>query len=332
MARSTFLAYFDERRIMIEPANEPLISVVLPVYNCAQYAREAVQSILAQTFSNFEFIIIDDGSTDDTPNVLRGCRDPRIRFVTQKNLGLAFTLNRGLELARGRYIARQDADDISLPDRFGRQISFLETHPSCALVGTWAEIWCEREKTGRVHRHPSDSATLKFELLFNNPFVHSSVMLRKSAIEQVGPYASDGFRETEDYELWSRIARQHDVANIPEVLQVYREVRGSLSRASERPVVDQVVRLSAANLAWASGTDDASPDAINLAALVHSAQGLLISRPSFGGMREVLRRAVRRIASGKDRARLQRKADRRINGLRIRYAFTRLFKDQRSRL
>jgi hypothetical protein len=312
--------------------NEPVISVVLPVYNCAQYAGEAVQSILDQSFPNFEFIIIDDGSTDNTLDVLRGFRDPRIQFITQKNRGLAFTLNRGLELARGRYIARQDADDISLPDRFSKQVSFLEMNPSCALVGTWAEIWCEREKTGRVHRHPSDSATLKFELLFNNPFVHSSVMLRKSALEQVGPYASDGFRETEDYELWSRIARHHDVANIPEVLQIYRETTGSLSRMPQTPIVDQVVRLSTANLAWASGTDDASPDAINLAALVHSAQALLISRPSFAGMREVLRRAVGRIASEKDRARLQRKADRRINGLRIRYALTGLFKDQRSRL
>jgi hypothetical protein len=312
--------------------NEPLISVVLPVYNCVEYAHEAVQSILAQTFSNIEFIIIDDGSTDHTPDVLRGFRDPRIRFITQKKSGLAFTLNRGLELARGRYIARQDADDISLPDRFSKQISFLEANPSCALVGTWAEIWCERKKTGRVHRHPSDGATLKFELLFNNPFVHSSVMLRKSAIEQVGAYASDGFQETEDYELWSRIARSHDVANIPEVLQVYREIRGSLSRAPQTLVVNQVVKLSAANLAWASGTDDASPDAVNLAALVHSAQGLLIGRPSFPGMREVLRRAVRRIASGNDRARLLRVADRRINGLLIRYTLKSLFKDHRSRL
>ena len=257
---------------MSAPASEPVISVVLPVYNCADYVAEAVQSILDQTFSNFEFIIIDDGSTDGTSNVLQGFRDPRIRSITQENRGLAFTLNRGLELSRGRYVARQDADDISLPDRLGKQVAFLEAHPACALVGTWADIWRARETTGRSHHHPSDNATLKFELLFNNPFVHSSVMLRKTVLEQVGGYAGDSFPQTGDYELWSRIARVGEVANIPEVLQIYREVSGSLSRVSDTPIVDQLVDLSAANLAWASGTDATNPDVINLAALVHSAE------------------------------------------------------------
>ena len=140
---------------MSAPASEPVISVVLPVYNCADYVAEAVQSILDQTFSNFEFLIIDDGSTDATSNVLQGFRDPRIRSITQENHGLAFTLNRGLELSRGRYVARQDADDISLPDRLGKQVAFLEAHPACALVGTWADIWRDREPSGRSHHHPS---------------------------------------------------------------------------------------------------------------------------------------------------------------------------------
>ena len=314
---------------MTGQTNDPVISVVLPVYNCAEYAGAAVQSILDQTFSNYEFIIIDDGSTDGTSDVLREFRDPRIQTITQDNRGLASALNRGLELARGRYIARQDADDISLPDRFIKQIKFLDTHPSCALVGTWADIWREREKTGRAHHHPSENAELQFELLFNNPFVHSSVMLRRSALEQAGVYASDSFPQTGDFELWSRLARKNEVANIPEVLQIYREVRGSVSRNSETPIADQLVKLSAANLAWASESNPGDPDVINLAAMVHSAQNQIIGRPSFRAMRGILRRAVQRIASEEHRARLQRKADRRIIGLRIRYAVAGLFKEQR---
>jgi glycosyltransferase involved in cell wall biosynthesis len=312
--------------------NNPVISVVLPVYNCAEYVGEAVQSILDQTFSPFEFIIIDDGSTDRTPAVLKEFRDPRIQILSQENRGLTATLNRGLELARGRYIARQDADDISLRDRFIKQITFLDAHPSCALVGSWADIWLEREKTGRAHHHPSENAELQFELLFNNPFVHSSVMLRKTALEQVGVYASDSCPQTGDFELWSRIARQNEIANIPEVLQIYREVRGSVSRDSRTPIVDQLVKLSAGNLAWASGSDPGNPDVINLAAMVHSARNHIIGRPSFTKMRGILRRAVQRIAPEEHRARLQRKADRRINGLQIRYAVRGLFKEQRVRL
>jgi glycosyltransferase involved in cell wall biosynthesis len=317
---------------MMGQTDEPVISVVLPVYNCAEYLGEAVQSILDQTFSNFEFIIIDDGSTDRTSDVLREFTDPRIQIVSEENRGLTEALNRGLELTRGRYIARQDADDISLRDRFIKQITFLDAHPSCALVGTWADIWLEREKTGRAHHHPSENAELQFELLFNNPFVHSSVMLRKSALDQVGGYASDSFPQTSDFELWSRIARQNEVANIPEVLQIYREVRGSVSRNSGTPIVDQLVKLSAANLAWASGTDPGNADVTNLAAMVHSAENHIAGRLNFRTMRGILRRAIQRIASGEHRARLQRKANRRINGLQIRYVVASLFKEQRVRL
>lgn len=304
---------------MTVSTGNPVISVVLPVYNCAQYVGEAVQSILDQTFTDFELIIIDDGSTDQTPDVLREYRDPRIRRITQSNQGLAATLNRGIGLARGGYIARQDADDISLPERFHKQILYLESHPTCALVGTWAEIWQERERTERRHRHPCESSTLKFELLFNNPFVHSSVVLRKTALDRVGGYAPDGFPQTGDYELWSRIAHEYDVGNVPEIFQIYREVGGSLSRVSVPPVADQLVMLSAANIAWAAGTDPTNPHVINLAALVHSAQHRLVGRPNFNAMRKLLGQAVERITDESERPRMKRAAAHRITGLQLRY-------------
>jgi glycosyltransferase involved in cell wall biosynthesis len=230
---------------MITHQPEPLISVILPVYNCPQHIQEAVESVFSQTYDNFELILIDDGSTDDTPLILRQFTDQRVQLITQQNQGLAAALNQGIRLSHGRYIARQDADDIALPERFSKQVAFMESHPNCALVGTWAEIWEGNVRTTRMHRHPADNTALHFELILNNPFVHSSVMVRKSALERVGVYSTDTARQPpEDYELWSRIAREYEVANIPEMLQIYREVANSLSRKGTTPFLEHLVKIN----------------------------------------------------------------------------------------
>lgn len=295
---------------------DPVVSVVLPVYNCPQYVGQAIESILAQTFTDYELIVIDDGSRDETPDVLRRFTEPRIRLVTQANQGLAATLNRGIELARGRYIARQDQDDVCFPERLARQVAFLEAHPACGLLGTWAEIWREDDRTGRVHRHPSDNPTLQFELLLDNPFVHSSVVIRKSALDRVGVYSTDlGRQPPEDYELWSRIARQFEVANIPEVLHAYREVEGSMSRVGPSPFTDHLVTISAENIAWAAEMEPSDSQVVNIAALVHNADHRIQGRPDFVAMGRILAGAARRVAPGEsDRFALE--ADRRIDSLR----------------
>jgi len=136
---------------MIKQSDAPistaaLVSVVLPAYNCPAYLGMAIKSILDQTFENYEFIIIDDGSTDNTPEIIQTFIDPRIRFFQQQNQGLAATLNRGIELARGKYIARMDQDDISMPERLAKQVKYLDSHPECGMIGTWAEIWEEEKK------------------------------------------------------------------------------------------------------------------------------------------------------------------------------------------
>jgi glycosyltransferase involved in cell wall biosynthesis len=298
----------------------PLVSVVLPAYNCAHYVGEAIESMLAQTFIDFELIVIDDGSKDDTPAVIGRYTDPRLLLVRQENCGLAETLNRGIALSRGRYIARQDADDFSFPTRLEKQVAFLDAHLNCALVGTWAEIWRERTKTNRVHHHPPDSSTLKFELLFDNPFVHSSIMLRKSALDHLGMYCTDlGRQPPEDYELWSRLARVYEVANIPEILHVYREVEGSLSRAGPSPFVENLVTLCAENIAWAANTESGSSAALNIAALTHRAKQRLVGCPDFRKMRYMLRRAVAGVVAPEDCAKFQHTADARIRALRYRY-------------
>ncbi len=118
----------------------PSISVILPVYNGAGDVARSIQTVLTQTNSDFELIVIDDGSKDNSVEVLRNINDPRLRIYHQENIGLAATLNRGIELARGRYIARQDQDDLSMPTRFAEQFEYMEANPDCALLGTWAEI------------------------------------------------------------------------------------------------------------------------------------------------------------------------------------------------
>lgn len=257
-----------------EARDRVAVSIVLPVYNGATYLRQAIDSVLAQSFSAIELIAIDDGSTDDSAAIVDGYSDPRIVLLRQENRGLPATLNRGIAHARGRYVARQDHDDVSLPDRISKQVTFLDAHPDIAMVGTWAAILDESGQANRFHRHPCDPATLEFELLFDNPFVHSSVMVRRSVLEEVGGYATDRSRRfPEDYELWSRIARRHPVANIPEVLQFYREVTGSLSRSGDSPFARHVVAISAGNITHALGRTSDAKEIRDLAEMMHGVPG-----------------------------------------------------------
>ena len=295
---------------------DPIVSVLLPVYNCPKYVGEAIQSILDQTLADFELLILDDGSDDETPDVVRSFKDPRIHFFTHANRGLPATLNRGIELAKGRLIARQDQDDVSFRQRLEKQVAFFDANPRCGLVGTWAQIWRENAKTERVHAHPSENAKLKFELLLNNPFVHSSVMIRKNAVDRVGGYSIDRNRQPpEDFELWSRIAREYEVANLPEVLHVYREVEGSMSRSGPSPFLDHLVKICAENIAWAANADPLDDQVTNIAALVHHADHHLKGRPDFSIMRDIFRRAAARVTND-ERGNFAREADNRIESLR----------------
>lgn len=250
---------------------KPLVSVILPVYNGEKYLDEAIKSILSQSYKRFELIIIDDGSKDKSLSIAKGFKDSRIKVYTQTNKGLAKTLNRGISLSKGTYIARQDQDDFSYPERLEKQANYLNKNPKCGLVGTWAEIWeGDNKKTHRSLKHCPENGLLQYFLLFDNPFVHSSVMIRKTALEDVGFYSTDkNLQPPEDYELWSRIARKYDLANIPELLHAYREVPSSMSR-SKLGFKDKVVKISARNLGWALGKDYLNEGVFNISALFHA--------------------------------------------------------------
>lgn len=301
----------------------PKVSVLMPVYNGEKYLKDAIESVLSQTFTDFEFIIIDDGSTDNSAAIIKQLNDHRIRLYYQVNEGLAATLNRAVGLAKGKYLARQDADDVSLPRRFEKQVEFLEARPDYGMVGTWAEIWEKTRKTERSHKHPSDNLTLMFDLLFDNYFVHSSVMIRKAIFDKIGLYATEKARQPEDYELWSRVLRHEGfkVGNIPEVLVIYREVPSSICRTGVNTFVDRVINMSAENLAWASGREVADPVITDIAALTHKAMHRLSPKPDFRAMLAVLYAAAGKVSasSGQTKPSLINRGRMRYIRIRINY-------------
>lgn len=196
----------------------PKISVLLPVYNCELYIKETIDSILNQTIQDFEILVIDDCSTDTTLDIVNQYNDDRIIIITkEKNKGLIDSLNFGISIAKGRYIARMDGDDICLPERFAKQIDFLEKNPNIILCGTSYKTFGAIEK---VIRHPSDHEKISVRLCLSSTFGHPTIMGRKEIFEK-HKYNKD-FKNVEDYELWSRLIFEGEVANLDEVLLFYR--------------------------------------------------------------------------------------------------------------
>lgn len=208
----------------------PRVSVVMAAYNGAEYLPAAIDSILNQTYGDFEFIIIDDGSTDETPEVIRRYSDPRICAVRNpQNIGLIGSLNRGLDMARGELVARMDADDESLPNRFEEQVRFLDAHPEIGVCGTAIETFGTRVENRTVE---CDSARLRCMLLFETGLNHNTVILRRSLIQEHNLRYDPDYPHAEDYELWARLADVTEFANLPDKLVRYRLHPESVSHAN----------------------------------------------------------------------------------------------------
>jgi len=205
----------------------PVVTVLMAVYNAASFLPQAIDSILKQTYGEFEFLIVDDGSTDASPEILQSYSDARLRVISQyPNRGQPHALNMGVREARGVLIARQDADDLSLPNRLEKQVAYMNKHPNVALVGSGAIIIDELGRTMGLRQVETDSFSIRWRQVFKNCFVHSSVMFRKKVVELLG-----GFDPTigygEDFDLWSKIVARYNVANLPEPLILYRDQGGS---------------------------------------------------------------------------------------------------------
>ena len=218
----------------------PRVSVLLPVRDGARFLREALDSVLAQTLADFELLVVDDGSTDETPEILASVGDERLRVLRQEPAGLVAALERGIGEARAPYLARMDADDVSLPRRLERQLAALVD--GVGLVGCGVE---RMDETGSVlgsHMLPPDDAPLRRRLLLRNPFAHGSVVVRREALERAGGYRAD-YGANEDYDLWRRIARDWKLGAVPSVLYCYREHSGAVTRSRVDERVESRERL-----------------------------------------------------------------------------------------
>lgn len=204
-------------------STHPRVTVLMAVYNSSKYLHAAIKSILAQKYTDFEFLIINDGSSDTSAAIVESFADPRIVFISNPvNQGLTKSLNTGLAKARGDYIARLDADDIALPDRLALQVAYLDQQPEIVCVGGAFEIIDEQGNLLRTKRHTLDPDLIRFRLITGNQFAHPSVMFRKTVIIAEGGY-NEAFRYAQDYELWSRLAHHGlKMANIADPVIQYR--------------------------------------------------------------------------------------------------------------
>ncbi|WP_302476323.1 glycosyltransferase [Hymenobacter sp. UV11] len=200
------------------------MSVIMPVYNAQQFLAEAIDSILLQSFTNFEFIIIDDCSGDCSPSIVQSYDDPRIRFYrNEQNLGISHTLNRAISLASSDLIARMDADDRSHPQRLQIQYDYLQAHPACAMVSCFVKVIAEDGTF--IRQDAFDNAFYYYNLTFICWIYHSTVVYRKQAVQQVGLYTVP---YSEDFELFWQLSRRFIIANLSTVLLDYRETKQSL--------------------------------------------------------------------------------------------------------
>ena len=225
----------------------PRVSIIMSAYNEAAHIAQAIDSILAQTFTDFEFIIINDGSTDQTKNIIAGYKDKRIRAVERANAGLVASLNLGVQMAKAQLIARQDADDASLPNRLEQLVALFDADKNLVLAGTSMQTMDSKGNYLHDHVVLLGNRELKQELLVRSPFAHGSVMFKKDIFEQAGGYLQAEW-PAEDYGLWLRMAPFGNFANIDEPLYSYRENQDGISQNNAEQQANMTTAIR--NKAW----------------------------------------------------------------------------------
>jgi GT2 family glycosyltransferase len=225
----------------------PLVSIVMSVYNGDSFLCEAMDSILRQSFSDFEFLIVDDGSTDCSASILDSYEriDPRVHVYRQGNSGLIASLNSGCGIARGKYIARMDSDDIAMKERVMSQVHFMEAHPTVAVLGGAVQLIDAAGKVLSTARYPVKHCEIQQALLDSNVMWHPTVLMRKAAFVAVGGYRN--VVHAEDYDLWLRIAEHYQLANLVEVILKYRihPAQGSVTRCRKQALGALTAKVSA---------------------------------------------------------------------------------------
>ncbi len=228
---------------------KPLVSILMAIYNGEKYLREAIESMLSQTYTNFEFLIINDGSTDSTEEIILSYQDDRICYLkNEQNVKLIASLNKGLDLANGKYIARMDADDISLPDRLKKQVEYLEKNPEIGVIGSWVKtIGLTQNKDIKFK---SGHNNIRFELFFQNYLHHPSVMIRRDVLFQHN-LKYENFIHAEDYAFWIKLSNYTHLDILPEFLLLYRLHGNNISEVhveSQKKQTSQLRRIQLSDL------------------------------------------------------------------------------------
>lgn len=227
--------------------SDPAVSVLMTVHNAGRFLDPSIRSILNQAFRNFEFLIVDDASTDDSARVAEewAQKDPRVRVIrNERNKGQTPCLNQGLQLARGRWIARQDADDLSHATRLSEQHQFTTMWPEVVLLGSSGRIIDENDRLAGLLDAPRTHEEIAWSSPLLNPFIHTSVMFRTELVrEEFGGY-DESFRISQDYDLWTRILAKHKTANLPQRLVAYRHLGTSLSKAGQGRAFAEAEQIS----------------------------------------------------------------------------------------
>ena len=226
-------------------ANVPTISVILPVFNGERWIAESLCSLKKQTFQDFEIILIDDGCTDNTVAIATGMGLSSLRVIQGPQQGLGAALACGVLMSRSLYVARQDQDDLSEPLRFEKQVTYMNRHVKCVIVGSWAQIIDEQGTKIGMLKVPKGNRSIKLALNLDSPFVHTSVLLRRDSVISAGNYFSDNTKVfAEDFDLWSRMASEGDFHNIQNPLVSYRKNPSGITATQ-----GQAVSLSAFTIA-----------------------------------------------------------------------------------
>jgi|GEM_PF-729059 len=231
--------------------SNPAVTVLMPAFNAGRFIAASIRSVLAQDFEDFELLVIDDGSTDETARIAEGFRDKRIRLIRNAgNQGLVATLNQGLREARASLVARQDADDLCRRDRFARQVEYLGAHAHDVAVASEARLIDETGRDTGALRLPRTRAQLRWDLCFRNPIPHSSVMMRRDAVlSEFGGYPVA--TSSEDYALWSAIASKNRFGLIPRQLVSYRIHSSSAMMSADAMVAAYGLDKASAESTWA---------------------------------------------------------------------------------
>ena len=246
----------------------PKVSVVMNAFNGEAWIDESIQSVLCQTFRDFELIIVDDGSSDRTWQKINSYSDDRIRTIRQENQGIAAAANRGVEMARSPYIARIDQDDLMMADRLQREFDYLEANPNVALVCTYAQLIYDQMLSDDFYRAPLNSKALALRLVFECPIVQPSVMFRVDVFRKLGGYDGDiRIRGADDFDLWTRMAHEYNLKCLPEPLTRYRVRSNSVSQSTKS--VEHNIIISAKSLHWYLKDRCSSEECNALAVIFH---------------------------------------------------------------